>query len=275
MFLQDTTINDDEIQQWITSFHNDGFLVVQNILNPQTCEKLRNDLDEMIYESRNSARFQHRMFEQSKANLELFWLEPIVSFAERLIEDNGSKNANDYYEGIPSANQTHVIHNNSFIIRSGKEGLGGSVWHQDDTPHITSLDGKPLSNVRLNVLAFTCLYYLTDVNHIDNGPTQFIRGSHLFGKHCDGKIEGYEDKIVSALGGAGTVAMFNNQTWHRGAPNASNVDRYCTQITYAKRLVGHKYSPFMNYTMPNSVYEDINDTRKLRLLGFLGNGAYG
>jgi hypothetical protein len=72
----------------------------------------------------------------------------------------------------------------------------------------------------------------------------------------------------------GSAVCFNNQVWHRGAPNLSDQARYITQITYGKRLVGHKYYPFMNYQMPEHCYE--NASPKLKsLLGFLPHGAYG
>ena len=76
------------------------------------------------------------------------------------------------------------------------------------------------------------------------------------------------------LGRAGSVIMFNNQVWHRGGPNQSDRTRYITQITYARRIIGHKYFPFMNYEMPEHVFADA-DERKKRLLGFLPSGAYG
>ena len=283
-FLQHTKIDNEKIAAWISQFHNDGFLVIPNILTNEQCAHLKKDLDNAHFLKRNKNKrgIIKRIFENSPSNLELFWQEPITTFAERLIADNGSdevllgEDLQAYTKGIPSANEVHIIHNNSFIIGNGKNGLGGNSWHQDDTPHITSLDGKPLTNIRLNVLAVTCLYYLTDVFTENNGPTQFIKGSHLFGLHCTNeRAYSHQDKLVSALGPAGTCVIVNNQTWHRGSPNNSDVDRYCTQITYAKRLVGHKYGTFMNYKMPEKIYEDINDTRKLRLLGFLGHGAYG
>lgn len=271
------------MKDWIDSFHKDGFLVVPSVLSKETCQQLKTDLDAGFAMRKHKKKgVLKRMFENSPANLELFWQEPIVTFAEHLIADNGSdevlpgEDLRAYNKGIPSANEVHVIHNNSFIIGAGRNGLGGSVWHQDDTPHITSLDGNPLTNVRLNVLAITCLYYLTDVLSEEYGPTQFIKGSHLFGMHCTNeRAEQHQDKLVSALGPAGTCVIVNNQTWHRGSPNLSGQDRYCTQITYAKRLIGHKYGKFMNYQMPSSIYENITDPRKLRLLGFLGHGAYG
>lgn len=271
------------MREWIESFHNDGFLVVPSVLTKEQCAELKQDLDEASVSFKKKGKgLKKRMFEHSNANLELFWQEPIVTFAENLIADNGSdevlygEDLRSFTKGIPSANEVHVIHNNSFIIGAGRNGLGGNVWHQDDTPHITSLDGNPITNVRLNVLAITCLYYLTDVLSVDNGPTQFIRGSHLFGVHCTNeRAEQHQDKLFSALGPAGTCVIVNNQTWHRGSPNVSEVDRYCTQITYGKRLVGHKYGSFMNYKLPDHINDSVTDPRKRRLLGFLGHGAYG
>jgi ectoine hydroxylase-related dioxygenase (phytanoyl-CoA dioxygenase family) len=196
------------------------------------------------------------MFETSAANVRLFDLEPIVSFAEKL---------------IPHA--CHVIHNNSFRVQPGK---GITTWHQDDAPHYIVTDGKPPTNVHLPVLLFTANYYLTDVEAPEYGPTQVIPGSHLFGSGSPPDLAGteWEDKIVSACGLAGSVIMFNNQVWHRGGPNLSQRVRYMTQVSYARRLVGHKYAPFMNYQMPAHCYENANPRLK-RLLGFLPSGAYG
>ena len=275
-----------EISKWIKSFHEDGFLVVPSVLSQKQCTDLKRDLDDAHAHNGKRGKKKKgiikRIFEQSPANLALFWQEPIVTFAEKLIADNGSdeilpgEDWQAFTQGIPSCNEVHVIHNNSFIIHAGTDGLGGSSWHQDDTPHITSLDGEPLTNVRLNVLAITCLYYLTDVPSVEYGPTQFIKGSHLFGLHCTkDRAEKHQDKLFSAIGPAGTCVIVNNQTWHRGSPNFSDQDRYVTQVSYAKRLIGHKYGKFMNYQMPEHIYQNVTDERKRRLLGFLGHGAYG
>lgn len=268
----------EQLHVWIEDFHTHGFLVIPNVLTPEQCEWLKTDLDVDLRQVepkkyKKSQKIMKRMFERSPHNLALFDLEPIVTFAEHLIgETNGSGSSID--AGIPNANVIHVIHNNSFKIPPETDGLAKNAWHQDDTPHILSLDGQPLTNIRLNVLAFTVNYYLTDVLSEENGPTQVIPGSHLFGKFCDGDISGYEDRVHSCLGAAGSAVCFNNQVWHRGSKNSSTTTRYITQITYAKRLVGHKYAPFMNYQMPSHCYEGAND-RLRQLLGFLPNGAYG
>lgn len=268
----------EQLNQWIEDFHTNGFLVIPNVLPPEKCELLRQDLDAALKQVegenyQHSKKIMKRMFERSQHNLDLFALEPIVTFAEHLIGDaNGPGYA--ITDGIPNANTVHIIHNNSFKVPAETDGLASNAWHQDDTPHILSLDGKPLTNIRLNVLAFTVNYYLTDVLTPENGPTQVIPGSHLFGKFCDGDISEYDHLIHSCLGAAGTAVCFNNQVWHRGSRNSSSTTRYITQVTYAKRLVGHKYEPFMNYQMPSHCYEGA-DPRLKQLLGFLPNGAYG
>ena len=152
------------------------------------------------------------------------------------------------------------------------------MWHQDDPPHYLVTSGEPPTNVRLPVMLFTANYYLTDVDSVANGPTQVIPGSHLFGAAPPGSMEGtkWEKSIVTCPGKAGSVVMFNNQLWHRGAPNKSERVRYMTQVSYARRIIGHRYFPFMNYQMPEHCQAGLeNNPRKKRLLGFLPSGPYG
>ena len=265
-FESNYDVDQSQIETWVEQFHNEGFLFLPQVLTADHCQQLRSDLEWSLENNPNglnsgnaksSMHLCHRMFENSSANLNLFDLEPIVSFAEALVEAN-----------------CHVIHNNSFVTRPGG-GITG--WHQDDGLHYQVLDGKPPINVRLPVLLFTANYYLTDVTEVDNGGTEVIPGSHLFGtRPPTGAIENtkWADQVHRNLGPAGSVIMFNNQVWHRGGPNRSTHTRYITQVTYARRLVGHKYYPFMNYVMPEHVYLHANDRLK-RLLGFLNHGAYG
>lgn len=254
-------VSADQIQQWVEQFHRDGFLFLKDVLDRETTDILRQDLDKVL--AQNPPRpggvieLHPRMFETSPANLSLFDLEPIVSFAEALVSPD-----------------CHVIHNNSFRTPTGGGGL--ITWHQDDASHYVVTHGEAPTNVHLPVLLFTANYYLTDVDTDANGPTQVIPGSHLYGGAPPASLEGteYEDRGVSCLGPAGSVVLFNNQVWHRGGPNTSDRVRYMTQISYARRIIGHKYFPFMNYEMPEHVFADA-DERRRRLLGFLPSGAYG
>ena len=252
--------SEEQINAWVEQFHRDGYLFLQNVLTPDMTAELRDDLDRTLRENNEEGdgviQLHHRMFETSPANLRLFDMEPIVTFAEALIDKS-----------------CHVVHNNSFRTPLGK---GITTWHQDDAPHYIVTQGEPPTNVRLPVLLFTANYYLTDVPAVEYGPTQFIPGSHLFGASPPSSMEGtrWEEKIVSCLGPAGSVVLFNNQVWHRGGPNRSDRVRYMTQVSYGRRMVNHFFYPFMNYQMPEHVYRSANPRLK-RLLGFLPSGAYG
>lgn len=273
-FESNYALDPDQIAEWVDTFYKQGYLFIENVLSEAHIAKLKKDLDWSLdniptqdedpngkvssQKSAASNRLCARMFEHSPANLNLFDLEPIVSFAEAVIP------------------KCHVIHNNSFVTPPG----GGIItWHQDDGPHYIVTDGKPPTNVHLPVILFTCNYYLTDVTEVEHGSTETIPGSHLFGADVrkvsqTPQWETYQDQIRPNLGKAGSVTIFNNQVWHRGGPNNSERHRYITQITYARRIVGHKYFPFMNYQMPEHAYQNA-DPRLKRLLGFLDHGAYG
>lgn len=262
-YLANQVVSQEQIQEWVETFQRQGFLFLENVLPPDWCAELRHDLDWALKENPNglnsigkSIELAHRMFETSQANLRLFDMDPIVSLAEALVAKN-----------------CHVIHNNSFHTLPGG---GITTWHQDDAPHYIVTHGEPPTNIRLSVLFFTANYYLTDVTEKEYGGTEVIPGSHLFGASPPPVMEGtkWEKLIHSNLGKAGSVIMFNNQVWHRGGPNRSDRTRYITQVTYARRMIGHKYYPFINYMMPEHVYKDANP-RLRRLLGFLEHGAYG
>jgi ectoine hydroxylase-related dioxygenase (phytanoyl-CoA dioxygenase family) len=259
-YLAGQKASDTQIQEWVEQFHRDGFLFLPNVLPPDWVAELKADLDRLMpVRGRVGPQVDicERLFEDSAANLRLFDMEPIVGFAEALI-----------------SGPCHVIHNNSFKSHTGGGGITG--WHQDDPPHYLVTDGEPPTNVRLPVLLFTANYILTDAPTIDYGPMQVVAGSHLMGCSPPREMAGtrWEERVVTTTGPAGSVTMFNCQVWHRGAPNTSDRTRYMTQCTYGRRIIGHKYFPFMNYQMPEHVYRDA-DPRLLRLLGFLPHGAYG
>ena len=173
-YLAGQEASNDQVRQWVEQFHRDGFLFLPNVLPFNLCDELLSDLDRLI-PARGKCGPQidlcERMFEESSANLRLFDMEPIVSFAEALIDG-----------------PCHVIHNNSFRSHTGGGGITG--WHQDDPPHFLVTHGEPPANIRLPVLLFTCNYILTDAPTVEYGPMQVVPGSHLFGRTPPPRLEG-------------------------------------------------------------------------------------
>ncbi len=251
------------VSAWVEAFHRDGYVLIPRVLSPERCAALRADLDAACPHQGGAIECRSRMFESSSANLALFDLEPIVTLAETILGEDRNYGKNG----------CHVMHNNSF--RTSKGG-GWSHWHQDDSSHFIVTHGEPPTNIHLPCLLLTCNYYLTDQPDLINGPAQVVPGSHKFGKFPPSDLVGtpYEKLVVTCGAMMGAAMVFNNQTWHRGAPNHSDRMRYVTQVSYARKLIGHKYEPFMNYQMPAHCLEGASE-RKKRLLGFLPNGPYG
>jgi hypothetical protein len=100
-FLAGQTVDAGQVAAWVETFHRDGYLFLQDVLPPAMVTQLKSDLNQALTEHRDLSgaeiELRARMFEISAANVRLFDLDPIASFAEALI-----------------APDCHVVHNNSF-----------------------------------------------------------------------------------------------------------------------------------------------------------------
>jgi ectoine hydroxylase-related dioxygenase (phytanoyl-CoA dioxygenase family) len=113
--------------------------------------------------------------------------------------------------------------------------------------------------------------WLSDCEHESNGPTWVVPKSHRFGRVVDPVLA--EQLAIPTCGKAGTCILINNQLWHRGCANTSNIPRETLQLTFARRIIGHKHKTIMNYNMPEHVYNNKSEKVKERL-GWLAGGAY-
>lgn len=112
------------------------------------------------------------------------------------------------------------------VVLARGSGIEGSdqAWHQDGG-HLFEV-GEHLPCHCLNVFV-----PLVDISE-ENGPTQFILGSHLksFGIEDDEE----ESEAMSVTCKAGTAVVFDYRVLHRGAANVTDEDRPCLYFTYAK-----------------------------------------
>ncbi len=275
-------MQEKEIQEKVEKFSKDGFLVIPDILSKTECDNLiqasEQNLKGRTFKN-ESVQVTHRMFEISNHFLELIFKEPILPLVESIIDDKKIKELaqQDHqvdFTGFNAATQFHAIHNSMIIVEPGKEGI--QSWHQDDPPHYLVTNQNIPDNVHLPCLFLTVNYYLTDVLNSSNGPMNVIPKSHLFGKPCPKNIQENQFNVQQCLGNAGTAILFNNQLWHRGSHNSSNQTRYVAQTTYGRRIIGHMFHPFMNYSLPPHVLEQIKlDKKRKRIMGFLDHGPYG
>jgi ectoine hydroxylase-related dioxygenase (phytanoyl-CoA dioxygenase family) len=143
-----------------------------------------------------------------------------------------------------------------------------------DDPHqqVILPDDKVLPDwIKLPCLVGTYMIWLSDCESVENGPTHIVPGSHRFGKKVDPVYA--EANCIKACGKAGTAVFVNSQTWHRGASNTSDKPRDTLQLTFGRRIIGHKFRSIMDYKMPSYVVEGMDDKKKKRF-GYLQGGAY-
>jgi ectoine hydroxylase-related dioxygenase (phytanoyl-CoA dioxygenase family) len=291
--IKDTNIfsfdaNEKDFKKWAAFFHTNGYIVINNALSQNVIHDLRTDLERLNKGS--DKQFHHKndrtklrddnsdndkkattrhtvhkcFFEKSKTTCDLVENSVLVDFAQYLIGDVPGGRGNSL--------TAHLIHNNAFTVPPNGRGQAPS-WHTDDPlQQIIIPEGKTLPDyIKLPVLVVTYMIWLSDCETIENGPTRVVPGSHRWGKLVD--KDKAEQLGIPTCGKAGTAVLVNSQTWHRGSENTSTVPRHTLQLSFARRIIGHKFKTIMNYTMPNYVTHNRN-AKTLERFGFLQGGAY-
>jgi hypothetical protein len=201
-----------------------------------------------------------RMFEYDNAFRDLIGREPFASLAEAILGDD-----------------CHMMAQNALRTEPAEPGRKGG-WHLDDLVHFPLNDGIERHDPQMimPVMVLQVFVALTDIEEVKYGPTEVVPGSHYAGRRPnDADNPNFDGQgPVSILAQAGDAYLFNNQVWHRGAPNYSDRVRYLGGVTYSKRFVSQKLWPFIDYRMPEHVWKGAN-ARLQRLLGRHEKGAYG
>lgn len=133
---------------------------------------------------------------------------------------------------------------NAMNVIRNERGQAISNWHVDDVlelplpPDVPSFDRR----MRMPVLWFTVQVALSDIDSLDNGPTQFVPGSHYSGRKPNPDALVFDGRGPEAVFcKAGDIYLTNHQTWHRGAPNLSDRVRYVMQVQYAARWADRRF----------------------------------
>ena len=252
-------------------FYTNGYVILDNALNQETINKLKSELHTMEnYVPTKKDKKRHNVhkcfFENSPTTVDIIENSKLTDFAQHVIGDvPGAR---------PDGNSltAHVIHNNAFIVPPGGRGQAPG-WHVDDPlQQIIVPNNYALPpNIRLPVLVCTYMIWLSDCCLPENGPTYVVPGSHRYGRTINNSEA--DRKGIPMCGKAGTAVLINANVWHRGCENKSDIPRETLQITFARRIIGHKYKTIMNYVMPEKVYKDRSNKLKERM-GFLQGGAY-
>lgn len=262
----------EETRRLIEQFNREGYCSLGAVLEPDEVEALK---DGMVRKQNDPSlagdeegdhvrgKSQMRMFESDYAHRDLLVREPFASLAEAILGDD-----------------CHVMAQNALLTEpvNGGKPPGPGAWHTDDLVYFPLPAGVERHDPRITMPCFVFQIFtpLTDVDSLERGPTQIVPGSHYSGRQAPHEesptFEGRGP--VSMLARAGDAYMFTSQVWHRGAPNASDRTRYMTGVTYSKRFVSQRFYPFIDYRMPDHVFEGA-DARLQRMLGRHEKGPYG
>jgi ectoine hydroxylase-related dioxygenase (phytanoyl-CoA dioxygenase family) len=199
-----------------------------------------------------------RMFEYDRSFRDLIEREPFPTIAEAILGED-----------------CHLMSQNSLY---NEPGVGGG-WHLDDLcqyPLPEGSDGHSIDSPP-PCMVLQIFTPLTDLDTEAKSPTQVVPGSHLAGHKPPTGEENPTFRNrgpVSIFAKAGDAYLFNNQTWHRGGPNTTDHPRLLTGATYSRRFIAQRFYPFIDYRVPDHVWEGASE-RLQRLLGRHSKGAYG
>jgi hypothetical protein len=255
-----------ETAKIIEGFNRDGYYVLGPTLEADEVEALRGAMQRKLTDpriladpegdhSRGSSLM--RMFEYDSAFRDLIVREPFPTLAEAILGEN-----------------CQVMSQNALYSEPGQ----GGGWHLDDLIHFPVPDGVERHDPRLVMPCFVLQIFvlLTDVEAVEYGPTQVVPGSQYAGRrpHTQDNPTFEGRGPVSIIGRAGDAYLFNNQVWHQGALNTSDRTRFLAGVTYSKRFIAQRFYPFIDYRMPEHVWEGASP-RLQRFLGRHDQGSYG
>ena len=263
----------EETERIVDQFNRDGYCHLGAVLSDDEVGALLEAMQRKVKDPRmaedhpgdhrRGVQNLMRMFEYDITFRDLIVREPFASLAEAILGETCQCMAQNALYKSPNP-------------EGEADGPGG--WHVDDLVHFPLPSDVARHDARLSMPCFVLQIFtpLTDLESIEYGPTQVVPGSQYAGRRPDEQdhptFAGRGP--VSLLARAGEAYAFNNQIWHRGAPNASDRARFLGGVTYSKRFIAQRFYPFVDYQMPEHVWEGAGP-RLQRLLGRHKKGAYG
>ena len=238
--------------KWLKQFENDGLVTVENIVDKTKILSIKSEVEEFIDERKylNPIRKPQGKFvapsdaeKTTKEFLEdltdLEFKTPTVSIQDPLINlkdlfslvfhDEIISKITAYFKTLPMLTFVKVVKHFPNDFQSSV-----NEWHVDGPP------GSIGSSKLLKVI-----YYLDDINHLDEGPYCYIKGSHLdritYDKRSfsDNEISNHypEKKIKHAYAKCGDAVFTRGALTHKAGkpstkPRTLIIVNYCIHEEY-------------------------------------------
>jgi hypothetical protein len=144
----------------------------------------------------------------------------------------------------------HVIANTAWRQPAGSDDHRGHFWHIDSGPHVPRDPGVPWDpRIPYPIFVVAAHLFLWDCP-LGSGPTGVIPGSHTSGvappadRMADDALEWEGHGAVALSAGAGDVALFASDVWHRRLPlGDGDTGRMFVQCHYGRRDIAQRIRP--------------------------------
>jgi len=246
----------DETEAMTNAMHEDGSVLIPNVLSADEVKELRDAIDRLKpFAFDNSGLDQHYkcVFNRDRAFLSLVDRPGIIELAEATMGE----------------------HCRILGLTAWKCGPGHNGWniHTDHTFITLPEEFASDPRVTMPIYISTAHYYLNEMT-IDLCPTYVIPGSHKSGRSpAKGEETWHGKPLEPVLCKAGDVLVFRSDVWHTGSINKTNETRYLIQVHYSHRTIAQRFSPFP--FVYNQEFLATANERQLRLLGKHPQMAYG
>jgi len=237
-------------------FETNGYLVIQNALDPQTNSHLLSAVDRVDRRERTSENCQK-----------------LLSITNIVHEDPALVNLIDCPTTFPKiwgilGWNIYLYHSHIDVTPPADEQAmtWRVAWHQDSMRVNDELETHPRPRLSLKIG-----YYLTDASEPDRGNTLVLPGSHLHDEidcPADGvsNPEGAEPLCVKA----GSAVIIDRRIWHSRSPNLWNQTRKVIWYGYSYRWLRPKDAMTVSHLYPQL------DPIRRQILGdgLSANGTY-
>jgi hypothetical protein len=160
--------------QIIEQFTRDGYYFIGPTLSPPEVQALRVAAERRLARSPENGGVS-RMFEEDHAARDLIVREPFASLAEAVLGADCHMMSQNWI----------VTTQEQGLARVKNAGPNGGGWHADDLIHFPLPDhiDAHRPDAMPPVFIMQVFVLLTDVESLENGPTEFVPRSHLSGRN--------------------------------------------------------------------------------------------
>jgi len=228
------TIRSDPVTTATERLQSDGYVVLDHVFGAGGVSELRTALTQVFEDyppddrgdpAEQAAPFRYEMLNRSGPVQTALGHQRILEVIEPLLGED-----------------CHVIANTGWWQPPGNNDHLGRFWHIDGGPHVPRDPDVPWDpRIPYPVFAIAAHIFLQDCP-VEAGPTGVIPGSHTSGQPpprdrlADDGLEWEGQGAVPVEAGAGDVALFVSDIWHRRlSPRPDDPGRMFIQCHYGRR----------------------------------------